>query len=84
TPSPTVETDGKYNIMDGARFDDKINAIKEEYARKKPKLNELNTDIAKVKTNVLGMNKDSDEWWGTGEDGTTQCRYGVEREWTYG
>ncbi|EAV8483180.1 DUF1202 family protein, partial [Salmonella enterica] len=47
-PIPNVEADGKYIIMDGAGFDDKINAIKDEYARKKSKLNELNNDIAKV------------------------------------
>nr|WP_275888397.1 DUF1202 family protein [Salmonella enterica] len=66
-PIPNVETDGKYIIMDGAGFDDKINAIKDEYAGKKLKLNELNNDIAKVKTNILVINKEIDEYWGKGK-----------------
>ncbi|EDJ1960171.1 hypothetical protein GE959_01560 [Salmonella enterica] len=78
-PIPNVEIDGKYIIMDGAGFDDKINAIKDEYAKKKLKLNELNNDIAKVKTNILAINKEIDEYWGKGEDGKTQSRYSVQR-----
>lgn len=64
-----VEIDGKYIIMDGVGFDDKINVIKDEYVRKKLKLNELNNDIVKVKINILVINKEIDEYWGKGEDG---------------
>lgn len=34
---------------------------------KKLKLNELNNDIAKVKTNILVINKEIDEYWGEGK-----------------
>ncbi|EBS7633511.1 DUF1202 family protein [Salmonella enterica] len=78
-PIPNIETDGKYIIMDGAGFDDKINTIKDEYAKKKSKLNELNNDIVKVENNILAINKEIDEYWGKGEDGKTQSRYSVQR-----
>ncbi|ECE6018382.1 hypothetical protein DL121_09025 [Salmonella enterica subsp. enterica] len=78
-PIPNIETDGKYIIMDGAGFDDKIKIIKEEYAKKKTRLDELNNDIVKVEANILAINKEIDEYWGKGDDGKTQSRYSVQR-----
>ncbi|EDW1640627.1 DUF1202 family protein [Salmonella enterica subsp. enterica] len=78
-PIPNVETDGKYVIMDGAGFDDKIKAVKEKYAKKKTRLDELNNDIVKVETNILAINKEIDEYWGKDENGKILERYTVQR-----
>ncbi|MGS8690862.1 DUF1202 family protein, partial [Salmonella enterica subsp. enterica serovar Infantis] len=56
------------------------NAIKDEYARKKSNLNELNNHIAKVKTTIGVLHKEIDECWGKGDDGKTQSRYCVQRD----
>ncbi|EAO2687074.1 DUF1202 family protein [Salmonella enterica] len=77
---PNIETDGKYIIINGAGFDDKIKAIKEEYTKKKAMLDELNNDIVKVETNVLAISKELDEYWGKGDDGKKYNRYSVLRE----
>lgn len=77
---PDIETDNKYIIMGTSNFNDKIEKIKDEYAKKKLRLNELNNDIVKVETNILAVNKEIDEYWGKGEDGKTQSRYTVQRD----
>lgn len=78
-PIQNIETDGKYIVMGGSGFDNKIDSIRKEYAEKKKTSDDLKKDRLKFEADILSVQTEIDIYWGRDEEGSPLNRYTVQR-----
>ncbi|EAY5894514.1 DUF1202 family protein [Salmonella enterica] len=79
-PIRDIETNSKYIVVGESGFDSKIDKLKEEYTKKKSRLDELNKDRVKIEADLSSVDNKIEEYWGRNEDGKIQSRYFVQRD----